>query len=91
MPFEQRDLKQSENLLRALKKARYDLEGLEVLSMAEVMKWVAAKLIPEITAQVQAATAKEEAKKMTDSQKGAELAGSVMKSKRRTKKKQGGK
>jgi len=38
--FEKRDVVQCENLIRALKKAKFDLDGMEVLAFAEVMRWV---------------------------------------------------
>jgi hypothetical protein len=38
--FDRRDLIQCENLIKALKKAKFDLDGMEVLAFAEVMRWV---------------------------------------------------
>lgn len=77
MPFNSQDLTHVENLLRALKKAKYELEGLEVLAMAETMRWVSSKLVPEIKVQIQKDMAK------------SELAGAIAKAPKKSKK-QGG-
>lgn len=38
--FDKRDLAHCDNLIRAIKKAKFELDGMEVLAFAEVMKWV---------------------------------------------------
>lgn len=38
--YTKHDLIQSENLILALKKAKYELDGMEILAFAETMKWV---------------------------------------------------
>lgn len=40
MKFTPADLSHATNLITALKKAKFELEGLEVLALAEVMRWV---------------------------------------------------
>lgn len=40
MTFTKNDQVQIENLVRAMKKAKFELEGLEVLALADVFKWV---------------------------------------------------
>ena len=40
MDFTKVDLVHAENLIRALKKAKFDLDGMEVLAFAELFKWV---------------------------------------------------
>jgi hypothetical protein len=40
MKFEKGDLTHCQNLVRALTKAKFEVEGLEVLALADVYKWV---------------------------------------------------
>ena len=40
MKFDKRDLSQCNNLILALKKAKFELDGMEVLAFADMMKWV---------------------------------------------------
>lgn len=40
MKFEKKDLLHCNNLVMALKKAEYKLDGMEILAFAEMMKWV---------------------------------------------------
>jgi hypothetical protein len=40
MTFEKTDQVQVDNLIRALKKAKFEVEGLEVLALADVYRWV---------------------------------------------------
>jgi hypothetical protein len=46
--FDRNDIQQCENLIRALKKAKFELEGLEVIALRDVMVWVSGKLLPTI-------------------------------------------
>lgn len=54
--FEKRDVAQCENLIKAIKKAKFELDGMEVLAFAEVMRWVNG-LYNKIQAEVQLAEA----------------------------------
>lgn len=47
MNFTKQDLAQVENLVRLLKKAKFELEGLEVLAAADMFRWVS-KLATEV-------------------------------------------
>lgn len=38
--FDKKDAVNCENLIKAIKKAKFELDGMEVLAMAEVFKWV---------------------------------------------------
>lgn len=38
--FNQEDLAHADNLVRALKKGKYELEGMEVLALADAMRWL---------------------------------------------------
>lgn len=40
MKFEKGDLVHCKNLVTALKKAKFEVEGLEVLALSDVYKWV---------------------------------------------------
>ena len=40
--FTKSDKEHCENLIRALKKGNFSLEGMEVLALADVFKWVSA-------------------------------------------------
>lgn len=39
-PFNKQDIVHLENLIKALRKAKFELEGLEVLALSDVFKWV---------------------------------------------------
>lgn len=39
MKVNRNDLTQMENLMKALKRAKFELEGLEVLALADIFKW----------------------------------------------------
>jgi len=54
--FEKRDVVQCENLIKAIKKAKFELDGMEVLAFADVMRWVNG-LYNKIQAEVQLAEA----------------------------------
>jgi hypothetical protein len=54
------DQSNCENLVRALKKGKFELEGLEIIAMADVFKWVTrlhATIQSEIAADAAASTA----------------------------------
>lgn len=38
--FDKKDQVQCENLIKVLKKAKYELDGMEVLALAKVLEWV---------------------------------------------------
>lgn len=40
MKFDRKDMVHCENLVRTLKKGKFELNGMEVLAMSEMMKWV---------------------------------------------------
>lgn len=40
MEFTKQDLLQAENLIKAINKGSFTLEGVEVLAMAQAMKWL---------------------------------------------------
>lgn len=40
MEFTKQDLTQCENLIKALKKGSFTLEGMEVLALAQAMSWI---------------------------------------------------
>lgn len=40
MPFTSEDLAHCDNLIRALKKGKYELDGMEIIAMSDVFKWV---------------------------------------------------
>lgn len=40
MKFEKKDLVQVENLVRCLKKGRFDLDAMEAVAFADVVRWV---------------------------------------------------
>lgn len=40
MKFNKQDATHADNLIRALKKGQFNLEGMEILAFAEMMRWV---------------------------------------------------
>ena len=40
MQFDKRDLAHCENLIKAVKKAKFELDGMEVLALSDVFKWL---------------------------------------------------
>jgi len=57
MKFTKQDLYQVENLIKALNKGSFTLEGVEVIAMAEVFKWVG-KLSSSIKLEIEQETNK---------------------------------
>jgi hypothetical protein len=40
MKFDKNDLTQADNLIKALRKGKFELEGMEVLALAQAMGWL---------------------------------------------------
>lgn len=68
MEFNKNDLNQMENLIKALKKGSFTLEGLEVLAMADCFKWLNRLLVISM----EELKSKEQALKLSQEQKPVE-------------------
>jgi hypothetical protein len=70
MKFNKNDLIHSRNLIKALGKGKWELEGLEILAFADMMKWIGnlqKNIETDLTSEEAAEKAKIEEQQKTDS------------------------